>query len=136
MDQMMVNLLSILEVVLYTPEEKVVEQGETGSDMYFIQSGDCVLDLIDHSKNEYMFPNILVNGDHFGEIALIYNCNRTCTVTSRFYNTLAKLSYARYRGFINVYPEYNRFLMSHSRRYIDPNKEFFINLLYKINWVR
>ena len=39
---------------------------------------------------------ILQDGDHFGEIGLIYNCKRTATVESSNYGTLALLSKANY----------------------------------------
>jgi hypothetical protein len=33
----------------------------------------------------------LKEGDHFGEIAMIYKCRRTATFISKNYNTMAKL---------------------------------------------
>jgi len=34
----------------------------------------------------------LIDSDHFGEIALIYDCKRSCTVVSQNYCTLATIS--------------------------------------------
>lgn len=35
---------------------------------------------------------LLVEGDHFGEIGVVYDCCRTATIVSRNYNTMANLS--------------------------------------------
>ena len=43
-------------------------------------------------KTRYLYP-----GDHFGEIALIYECNRTATVLSNNYSTLATLSTTNFK---------------------------------------
>lgn len=103
---MLTNFLYFLEIALFTPEEKIIEQGEYGKDMFFIQTGDCILNLMDHNRQEYMPPRLLVPGEHFGEIGALYNCQRTCTIIGRFYNTLAQLTYSKFRAFINAYPEY------------------------------
>ena len=61
--------------------------------MYFIQEGDCIINIKDEKGNEYISEKILIEGDHFGEVAMIYQCKRTASVVSRNYNTMARLQY-------------------------------------------
>ena len=48
--------------------------------MFFIQSGDCAVNVVDDRRQEIIGHRLLVEGNYFGEIGLIYNCNRTATV--------------------------------------------------------
>lgn len=61
--------------------------------MYFIMQGDCTVSLIDENREEHIAVALLTEGSHFGEIGLIYGCERTATVISRNYNTMAILGY-------------------------------------------
>ena len=98
-------IVSHLDTVLTQPEQEIVAFGETDKGLYFISKGDCVLKLQD-SKGRGFFSNILLEeGQHFGEISVVYDCPRTATVISRTYNTLGKLSFNRYREIVSEYPE-------------------------------
>lgn len=61
--------------------------------MYFIGRGDCEVIVIDQDGRPEKINNQLDEGDHFGEIQLIYQTHRTGSVISKNYNTLAKLFY-------------------------------------------
>jgi CRP-like cAMP-binding protein len=60
--------------------------------MYFISSGDCAVNIRDPSREELVAVRLLVEGDHFGEIGVVYGCRRTASVISRNYNTMASLT--------------------------------------------
>jgi len=47
----------------------------------------------DEQGNETISEKLLIAGDHFGEVGLIYRCKRTASIVSRNYNTMASLSY-------------------------------------------
>jgi len=49
---------------------------------------------------------LLIEGQHFGELGMIYKCVRTATVISRSYNTMARLGYGPFRELVGEYPEY------------------------------
>lgn len=80
--------------------------------MYYIAKGECFVMVRDEKKFEYQVA-FLKEGDHFGEISMIYKCKRTATVISRNYNTLAKLDEESFKSLISEYPEYLRFLRTH-----------------------
>ena len=67
--------------------------------MYFIRNGRFSV----HVKKEHLKAvsmddekrrpdTYLIDGDHFGEIGLLFDGKRTCTVKSDNYGTLAKLT--------------------------------------------
>ena len=92
--------------------------------MYFISSGDCVVNIIDDRRIEKIGHNLLVEGDHFGEIGLVYDCIRTATVQSRNYNTMATLTKQSFKDLMNEIPEILNHLKQHIYRYDDPLKTY------------
>jgi len=54
--------------------------------------GDCAVNVIDENRENHIAYKLLVEGDHFGEIGVVYDCCRTATIVSRNYNTMANLS--------------------------------------------
>tara|TARA_B110000285_G_C15002043_1_gene551916 strand:- start:242 stop:667 length:426 start_codon:yes stop_codon:yes gene_type:complete len=86
------QLVGKLGTSFATPEEEVIKQGEPGNDMYFLSKGDCAVNIKDASGRLHVAVSLLTEGDHFGEISLLYRCKRTATVVSRNYNTMARIS--------------------------------------------
>lgn len=86
----------------------MIKQDEDGSrvDLYIIGKGDCEVQVRDERGRVHENVRQLVEGDHFGEVALLYGCKRTATVISRNYNTLANMEQSRFRELIAEYPEY------------------------------
>jgi len=74
--------------------------------MYFISKGDCAVNIKDETGRWHIAVSLLTEGDQFGEIAMIYRCKRTATIVSRNYNTMARISYFKYREVINEYPQF------------------------------
>lgn len=107
------------------PDEKFIKQGDKGDDMYFIINGDCVINVRDHNGNKRYSFGYVYEGNHFGEIAMLFKCKRTCTVLSRTYNIMAILTYERYRMLANDYPNFKTLILKNIRKYHDP----FINYL-------
>jgi hypothetical protein len=54
--------------------------------------GDCYVNVIDEFNREHVAIKLLVEGEQFGEIGVMYNCKRTASVYCRKYNTTAVLS--------------------------------------------
>jgi len=62
--------------------------------MFFIERGECIVTINDKDKmrNKSKKVRTLYPGDHFGEIAFLYNSKRSCSVTANNYTTLGTLS--------------------------------------------
>jgi len=103
-------LLTYLNTSLKVPEDKILKQGQKDiRNMYFIIKGDCVILMRDHKGRENLRNEelkLLVGGNHFGEISMLYDCPRQVDVISRSYITLATLHYHRYQKIISEYPNF------------------------------
>ena len=71
----------------FTPFQKIISEGDPGSMFYIIQEGS-----VECSSNGKIFRR-LAKGEYFGEQAVLYNTNRTATVTS--VNKVKVLSFGR-----------------------------------------
>jgi CRP-like cAMP-binding protein len=111
------KLIPRLGTMFTTPEEILLKQGEIGNELFFISRGDCVVNLRDHNNNYHLAIKLLVEGDLFGEISLLYNCSNTSEVISRNYNTIARISKPRLRMVFNEHPIFKKYLKRHSIRY-------------------
>lgn len=74
--------------------------------MFFIVKGDCSVNFKDSRGRIRQAERLLTEGDHFGEISIIYKCLRTASVVSRNYSIIARLSYLRLREVLNEFPTY------------------------------
>ena len=89
-------LVEVSSTALYTPEDAIVKQGEPNNNLYFISTGDCSVNIIDHKGESHIAYKLLVEGDHFGEISLLYGCNAQASIVSLSYNNIAQLSKRRF----------------------------------------
>ena len=88
-----------LDLVIATPGEMLITQGDQGHEMYFIISG--ILEILKDSGE----PLTLKEGDFFGEIALFSNMPRTASVKAKTYCNLYKLERATFETIISDFPE-------------------------------
>ncbi len=79
-DEFLQIFVTRLVTILSIPEDLVVRQDEESYDMYFIAKGEGEVSQRDEKKNEHPKIAKLAEGDHFGEISMIYKCRRTSTV--------------------------------------------------------
>ncbi len=92
--------------------------------MFYIISGDCVVNIKDDKNVVKMGHRLLVEGDHFGEIGLIYGCQRTASIQSRNYNTMATLGKTQFWDLMGELPDMLIELKRHVYRYSDPMKTY------------
>ena len=102
--------------------------------MYYVGKGDCQV-KIKNANGKEVFVRKLVLGQHFGEIGLIYGCERTATVYSMNYNTYAVMKKQLYRRLIQDYPEYEACMKRQVvSNYRDHRVEFLQAMVKKIEY--
>jgi CRP-like cAMP-binding protein len=114
--------LTFLETLV--PENVILKQDAEGDGIYFVSTGDCVVNVKDQYGNERISHRLLTEGEHFGEISTIYNCLVSATVISRSYNIMARMSRDRFIELAIEFPEYKEKLKKHLMRYKDPRINF------------
>jgi|TARA_B110001450_G_C17352267_1_gene372076 CRP-like cAMP-binding protein len=104
LDNEVINkIVSKMETLLKTPEEELVKQNKKPTDedclFYLIAKGRCQVMVTDKFKerSEDKIVRVLQPGDHFGEISMIFNCQRSATVKAEDYCTCATLNKAAYQ---------------------------------------
>ena len=104
--------------------------------MCFIGKGNCQAKVRDQNGVEKV-TRILKEGDHFGEIGMIYNCRRSATVTSKNYNTFARIIKPRYKELISEFPEYELCLKRHIKEtYKDTKIVFLIQMMKSVDYLK
>lgn len=74
----------------------------------------------------------IYNGQHFGEIRLIYGCPRTASVASKSYNITCKMDKNQYQAIIKKYPVFQDICKRHVYKYTDSDKDFFYTYLQRM----
>ena len=67
---------------------------------------------------------VLLEGDHFGEIGMLYGCPRSCSVVSKNYTKMARMIRQRFIYVSMEEPNIAMALMNHISKYRDPYKNF------------
>jgi len=119
-----------------TPEFEIICQDEPAEDMYFLSKGDCVVNIKDQRGTDHFAFRLLTTGDYFGEISMVYRCNRTASVVSRNYNTMARISYLQYREVVNEYPDFLRLLTNQIQQYSDKKLIFLKDMVSELPFVK
>src|SRR5204863_4664538 len=81
----------------------VVTQGETSDRFYCVARGELSVSVADANGRERTI-NVLRDGDHFGEIALLRNTPRTATITTRLPTVLLSLSRQDFEAILEKAP--------------------------------
>ena len=90
---------------LQEPDNVVVRQYDEGEAMYLIAKGMVKVDIAsnceDTSNVESKKPPVTLRpGQYFGEIALVFNCVATATITATKYCTLASLTKEKFKELV------------------------------------
>lgn len=118
MDGFLPSIVERLDTSLMLPHNPVLiqSQDEPDKSLYYVGKGDCKV-TVRNQRGKEIIVGKLFEGAHFGEIAMIYNCERTATVYSMNYNTFAFMRLPLYRRLVQDYPEFETCL----KRYVVEN---------------
>lgn len=99
------DLLSLCDIFEYSPGEKIISQGETGTSFYAILSGSVNVTINEKNNDKDIFLNTIGAGDFFGESGIFSNLKRTANVIAA--NTTEILCIPRNSifTFINMNPQ-------------------------------
>lgn len=116
------------------PEEVVIKQFDTGQDLFFISSGVCEVEVLDHSKQSHKVK-LLQQGHYFGEISAIFGIERTATIRSVDYSNLAVLSSEKVPLLFAKYPQIKKTFLLNISNYKDPYRIFVEKILGKLKYL-
>lgn len=83
---------------------------------------------------ETRIDKLLSKGEHFGEISLLYNCNRTASVVCKSYNIMGFINLRKFQYLSQDYPMLRKYFKRHVYSYKDPFKDFMANALRKLTY--
>lgn len=132
-----------MNIMYISPETKLCVQDDISNNheddcLYFIAKGDAqsfVQDRFD-GRTQTKVIKVLTVGDHFGEIAMQFNCKRTVSVSSISYVTCSTINKKNFKEIITLYPEAHIHLMKQIMSYQDPLKIFMEIHLNKIKYFK
>ena len=138
-DLLLETIVSTLGTSLNLPDEEVVKQDDYDEEelsMYFVGTGHCKVKVRDHNGRQQMI-GLLNEGDHFGEISLIYKCKRSATVISSNYNTFARVWKHRFREIVSEFPEYETCLKNNAiKNYRDKKIQFIMRMIKRVEYLQ
>lgn len=115
------QVVSCLTSHLFLPGDYVVRAGEEGTCMYFIRKGECRVllrlardsTLESNTSGESTGPRVpklatkrLREGDHFGEISLLFATKRTATIVASTYSDLSALKASDFDRIVEANEEF------------------------------
>ena len=92
------RLVSLFKPRVFLPSESIVNYGERGTEMFYIDKGEAVVTTFDRST---CFC-ILRRGDYFGECCLLFSCTRFATVYALTYCDCFVLSKIDFHNALNA----------------------------------
>lgn len=122
------SILRRLSNLYCQPELTIITQGELPTALYFLVTGKCEVEVLDEHKRPHLVKK-LGSGAHFGEVALIYNTNRTATVRALNYANIAVLNKEDFLVVCHKFPKAMDLFRRAASKYHDPWKRFLKNTL-------
>jgi len=157
-DKLITILVSEFENVFTAPDGIFMKQDEnpwvdpcaendeddekTESFMYFIRTGEFEVKIRSSfnadqdSEGPKIYKKQLYDGDHFGEIGLIFNSRRTSTVKSLNYGSLARLTEGGFKSLSRQFPSLTTAFKEYIFKYKDDLRTFLEMECDKIKYFR
>jgi CRP-like cAMP-binding protein len=136
--------VSKLSTELWDPETVIIEQGAALSPnpkenyFYLITKGEWAVISKDKATIEDTQIKVMLPGDHFGEVGLLYKCKRTATVMSNNYCTLGKITEYHFKDFLSRFSKagIEEQFREAIYQYKDPVTIFLLEAIDKISYFR
>ena len=125
-------MVSKFSTLFMPPEEKACEEGTRGNSLNIIVAGYFTTHF---GQNDRFKDTLLLRGDHFGEIGLLFDCDRTCTVQSIDYAILARLTKERLPMILSDNPLLLEQFYKHVYAYEDEFKNMMLTIFSKIDYL-
>lgn len=119
---------------MQNPEETLIQQGELSTEFYIIAKGECECFVKDERTKLDRFVRTLNPGQHFGEIALLTEKERTATIKTKNYSTIGMISKEHFHELCLLFPEIKKNLLESLHLYCDKNKQWQKSLLKNISY--
>ena len=135
----------VVPINMNPDEDEKNEEPVEEKRMYFIAKGkydvyvkkNHIVSVNQYSENSKEKPDrSLQDGEHFGEIGLIYGCKRTATVESANYGTLAMLNFDSYKELQKSFENIGELFKKQICLYDDEVKIFLEMACDKIDYFR
>ena len=117
-------MIQKVKLVMSQPEETLVSQGEESSEFYIIARGECECFVKDERTKLDRFVRTLNSGQHFGEIAILTEKERTATIKTKNYSTIGQISKEHFHELCLLFPEIKTKLLNGLSLYCDKNKQW------------
>ena len=101
------DIISVLHMGLYVPEEVIITEGDMGDEMYFIKKGQCQIFI---ARTGVVIATVK-DGNYFGETAIIMSQRRGASVKSLGYSVVFVLKAADLRVIIKQHDTVRASLM-------------------------
>ena len=124
-------IISRVSYNFYQPEQEIIVEGTRANDFYFLVKGNCSIFVRGKDGKKYRVCS-LAEGNHFGEIGLIYRTYRTATVMSMAYSTAAHLGKNEFRALTSAFPYLVDKLKQGVLQYKDPWKRFVLEIFNQL----
>jgi CRP-like cAMP-binding protein len=122
--EVMQFLVKDIQLMLFQPEETIINQGAVSDGMFIIAYGNCEVTVKDHMGQMSRKVRWLSQGQHFGEIGLLYESVRTATVKSSDYSTMVRIGKSMFDEMLTQFPDIELNMSEHAYKYDDPWKQF------------
>lgn len=97
------ELLKICEIFEYSPDEKIIAQGETGTCFYAVLSGTVNITALDTSSGKEVFLSVIGEGEFFGEAGIFRNSKRTANVSAATITEIIRIERNDFFKFISKF---------------------------------
>jgi CRP-like cAMP-binding protein len=98
---------------IYLPNDYIIYKNDVGEEMYFIIIGS--VDILSSDNNNKVIKT-LCKGDYFGEVALIHDSKRMCSVVANSLSLLYLLMKQDFQDIIKDYPKAIEILTKESNK--------------------